>query len=119
MSNPKKALGTSLENRVVRKAKAAGLDAKKQPGSGVYHDFPADVVIESTLVECKVRAVERRVSGERYIQLDLAWMDQVVQQAEKAGYEMGVAVFQPKNGRKQYVLIQFEAFLSLLSHPTQ
>lgn len=54
-----KAKGRKLEAAVVQDLKSAGLEARLQPGSGIYRDFPHDV--EATLrgkrfiIECKAR----------------------------------------------------------------
>jgi Holliday junction resolvase len=111
-----KQLGTAGENRIVEQAKAHGLHAHRQPGSGIYKDYPADVVIEDkVLVESMVRAVEKSQPGERYVRLDLNWLEKVVDEAAGAGFEMGVVVLQPKGARRRYTLIDFETFLDLLS----
>jgi hypothetical protein len=61
-----------------------------------------------------VRAVRRGVEGERYYQLDLNWLDKVMKEAEVSGHDMGVVVLQPKGGRKQYAMIEFDTLLRLL-----
>jgi Holliday junction resolvase len=53
-----KAKGTLLEKRVMLDLQRAGAAARKQPGSGIYSAFPADVYAEipligPVLIECK------------------------------------------------------------------
>ena len=53
-----KAKGTRLETAVMLALKDAGAKARKQPGSGIYSAFPADVYAEvpglgPILIECK------------------------------------------------------------------
>lgn len=53
-----KAKGTRLEKAVQMALQAAGAEARKQPGSGIYSAFPADVYAEipglgPILIECK------------------------------------------------------------------
>ena len=53
-----KAKGTRLETAVVLALKDSGAKARKQPGSGIYSAFPADVYAEvpglgPILIECK------------------------------------------------------------------
>lgn len=55
-----KAKGTRLEAWVVQQLKEAGIDtARRQPGSGIYSDFPHDVFFHLDgrryVVECKAR----------------------------------------------------------------
>ena len=54
-----KAKGYRLEKDVVRLLKAAGVEARQQPGSGIYPDFLHDVALRVRgrryIVECKAR----------------------------------------------------------------
>jgi len=54
-----KAKGTRLEAQVVKDFQLAGLEARKQPGSGIYDAFPHDVELrlrgKRYIVECKSR----------------------------------------------------------------
>lgn len=45
--------GTRLESEIVKDLLASGVEARRQPGSGIYQDFPHDV--------------EARIRGRRYI----------------------------------------------------
>ena len=51
--------GTRLEQEVVKAFLDAGIPARRQPGSGIYADFPHDVEItpgdKRYIVECKAR----------------------------------------------------------------
>lgn len=54
-----KSKGARLENDVVKALKAAGIQARRQPGSGIYSDFPHDIEMRLDgrryIVECKAR----------------------------------------------------------------
>lgn len=54
-----KAKGRRLEQDVVDLLKKAGLQARRQPGSGIYSDFPHDVELNHNdrryIIECKSR----------------------------------------------------------------
>lgn len=49
-----------LEKELVKELQRYGLNARRQPGSGIYADFPHDVELEvgghRFIVECKARA---------------------------------------------------------------
>ena len=51
--------GTRLENEVVKLLEAYGISARRQPGSGIYSDFPHDVSMvheeKRYIIECKSR----------------------------------------------------------------
>jgi hypothetical protein len=98
MSNKRKALGRALEDRVVEKAKELGLEARVQPGSGVFKAYPHDAVIEHMLVECKVRATHLDAGGRRIISLDLNWLTKTLEDAEKAGFKGAVLIVNAKGG---------------------
>ncbi len=108
-----KSLGDSLENAVVEKARKAGKTAKKQPYSGATLKAQGDVVVNSTLVECKVRAPEI-VAGEKSFRFQLEWFDKVRIQAAAQGYERGVVVIRQKHSGKMMVLLDFDEFLEML-----
>jgi hypothetical protein len=53
-----KAKGTKLEKFVQKEFEKIGWRSRKQPGSGIYRDFPHDVMAESPngrryIIECK------------------------------------------------------------------
>ncbi len=108
-----KSLGDSLENAVKERAMKAGKAAKKQPYSGATLKAQGDVVINSTLVECKVRAPEI-IAGEKSFRFQIEWIDKVRIQAAAHGYERGVVVIRQKHSGKMFVLLDFEEFLELL-----
>jgi hypothetical protein len=114
MSNQRKALGSALESRVVERAQAAGLCASRQPGSGVFKDFPSDVRVEGGLVECKVRSAGVDAKGQRYLRIDLDWLRKVKEEAGRSGLEWAAVVVNPKGSRSPMVLLDLEFFLSLL-----
>ncbi len=110
----RKQLGTDLENAVVDEAKKAGFSSKKQPMSGQLKDFPADAVIDDVLVECKVRAVETKVSGAQSVSLDFNWLWKVTGEAKTHGFRFGVVVLRPKGLQRKIVSMRMEDFLDLL-----
>jgi len=69
VTSKEKKLGLAAENRTVRLAKAEGLNAKRQPLSGVLPDYPSDVIIEHDLLEVKVRTERLNAKGERIVPL--------------------------------------------------
>lgn len=115
MPNRVKQLGTSNEHRIVRKAQAAGLQARRQPLSGVLKDFPNDVQVENILVESKVRSAKVNAKGAKTLTLDLDWLHGVVGNAEKAGYDAGIVVAKAKGSERLYVLADLDFILSLLA----
>lgn len=54
-----KSKGTKLEKWVARELQSVGLRAHRQPGSGIYSDWPHDACFElnsnTYVVECKAR----------------------------------------------------------------
>lgn len=114
MPNRNKQLGTGLENRVVEKARGAGLDSRKQPLSGVIKDFPADVVIERVLAECKVRTAQIDAKGQRYVKLDMDWKEKVDTQASDHGFEAAVVVVNAKGSRNPQVIVSLDFLLKLM-----
>ena len=113
MTNKNKILGTAQETRIVKRAKDVGLEARKQPGSGVYKDFPADLVIGSGLGEAKTRS-SYEVAGRKVVQFELEWLKQVVRQSEENGFEWGAVFFHPKGTQEQYVFLTLDSFLELV-----
>lgn len=114
MTTRSKALGSGLERRVVDWAKRYGFDARRQPGSGVYADFPSDVLIETpvarVLAECKVRSTHPSVNEM------LGWLDGVQKHASRMPQgTTGVLVYNHKGSRKPKVILDLDAFLFLLA----
>lgn len=109
MSNQRKALGSGLETRVVKRATALGLSAHRQPGSGVFQEHPNDVVVEGLLGECKVRS--RHPS---YTEMQ-QWLEGCQQHAKKAGEFRGAfLVYNEKGSRTPRVLLDLDLFLDIL-----
>lgn len=54
-----KAKGTKLERQIVQELRDVGVDVRRQPGSGIYADFPHDVWFRlgerRYVIECKAR----------------------------------------------------------------
>lgn len=99
---------------MVKKARAKGLKATKQPLSGILPDYPNDVVIENGLYEVKRRVVRLNAKGARILSLDLDWLDGVQKNAKREGFE-GAAVFvRPANSPRLLVLVEDDFFLQLL-----
>lgn len=114
MANKSKSLGTALENRVVKKAQERGLTAKRQPLSGVLKEFPSDVVVENTLLECKVRG-DGTEGAEKSVRVEYAWLDKVRKLAQTNGNDLGAVVFNPKGGRTPMVLLDLDDLFYLLA----
>jgi hypothetical protein len=122
MSNARKALGKSLENKAAEMANAAGIFAQVQPLSGVLKDFPNDVVIDSpvvsVLVECKVRSAQIS-GGEKYITINLDWLKGCIANLARLSRwatGIGVVCFRAKRSQDLYVLLRYEDFLQLLEN---
>lgn len=115
MTTRSKALGSGLETRVVKRAERLGLTARRQPGSGVYREFPNDVLIEApglnVLIECKVRSTHPSMAEM------LAWLEQVEKNGRRLTYPgaMGAVVYNPKGSRKPKVLLDLDEFLGLVA----
>ena len=111
MTNKARALGNGLENRVVTRARKRGLAAWKQPGSGVYADYPNDVVVSTLLGECKVRSTLPSLAQM------FEWLEYVESNARKKKGEFDGAflVFNQKGGRKPKVMLDLDLFLKLLA----
>ena len=110
-----KDLGRSLEHRVAQRARAKGLEANRQPGSGQFSEFPADAVIASLLVECKVRSYATNAKGEDTIAFPIKALRKVQASAIVNGFEQGILVVNPKGSQSPFVLMDFDYFLGLLA----
>lgn len=115
MTSKQKKLGSALEHRVVERARSKQLEARVQPGSGIYHDHPSDCVVAHTLVECKVRSVEIDAKGNRTFRVDLDWWDRVKAAAHKASFDLAALVMNAKGSQKPMVLIDLDHYLDLLA----
>lgn len=109
-----KQLGRNLEHAVVAAAKASGHKAHRQPMSGRIASMPSDVVIDNLLVEAKVRAVRLDAKGARILSIDLDWLDGVLKNAEKHGFEAGIVVVRPKGSARLLCLVELPYFLGKL-----
>jgi hypothetical protein len=107
--NRNKRKGSAFESRVVARALKAGLEARKQPGSGVFNDYPNDLVIEGWLGEAKTRTDHPSLTQM------LAWLDGVQANAKK-GREFfgGFLVYNQVGSRKPIVMLSLDDFLSIL-----
>ena len=108
MTNRNRALGNGLEARVVSRAKERGLRAHQQPGSGIYKDYPNDVVVNGMLGECKVRTTLPSLA-----QL-LEWLAYVESNSKKGEYTGAFLVFNQKGSRKPKVMLDLDLFLDIL-----
>lgn len=114
MSNPRKALGSGLERRVVDRAKAHGLVAHKQPLSGSLRAYPNDVVVQldngdALLGECKVRSRHPAYSEMQ------EWLEGCQDNAKREHYEGAFLVYNVKGSRTPRVLLDLDLFLRLCS----
>lgn len=108
MTNKNRALGNGLESRVVTRARKRGLAAYRQPGSGVYADYPNDVVVATLLGECKVRSTLPSLA-----QL-FEWLGNAERNAQ-GKFEGAFLVFNQKGSRKPKVVLDLDLFLKLLA----
>ena len=114
MSNPNKRKGSGMEDRVVREAKKRELDARKQPGSGIYANYPSDVVVEQILVEAKTGYSRVNVAGEKIFSLNMTWLSKVEKEAQTHGFDNHALAFRPTGTTKCYAVIDLNFFLDLL-----
>lgn len=110
-----KDLGRSLEHRVAQRARAKGLEANRQPGSGQFSEFPADAVIANLLVECKVRSYATNAKGEDTIAFPIKALRKTQALALVNGFEQAILVVNPKGSHSPFVLMDFEWFLDVLA----
>ena len=115
MSNPRKTLGTALENRVVKRARAQGLKAHRQPLSGVLKEFPHDVVVEDLLIECKVRSPSISISGKKTLRFSLDYLRSVQADALKSGFAQGILIVNAKGDQRPLAVMDLDWFLTILS----
>ena len=119
MSNQRKSLGNAGEAGIVKRAIAAGLRAFRQPGSGQFQGYPADVVIETPmdriLVESKVRSLEITTKGKSTWTIDFNWLRKVVKEAKAQGFSHGALFARPKGSQERYVLVEEAVYLDLLN----
>lgn len=109
-----KTLGTALEHRIVERAQAAGHEASRQPGSGIFAAHPKDFILEDWLGEAKVRATRLNAKGERCITIDLDWLRGVQKAGKEHGFRGGILVVNPKGSRKPIVVLDLDDFLAML-----
>lgn len=119
MTNSKRVLGNAGEEGIVRRAIKAGLSALRQPGSGQFKDFPADLTLESgqlrVLGESKVRAATLSPKGKRSLTLDLDWLRKVVREAKEHGFHHAALFVRPKGTQgEHYVLLEEAIYFDLL-----
>jgi Holliday junction resolvase len=108
VTTQQKALGTGLEERVVKRARERGLEAARQPGSGIFPAFPNDVVVEGLLGECKVRSRHPNYSEMQ------EWLEGCQQNARRAHFRGAFLVYNVKGSRTPRVLLDLDLFLDLL-----
>lgn len=106
--------GNRLESRVVKAAQEAGLEARRQPGSGVYKNYPNDAVVAHTLLEMKCGYTELSASGEKSFRFQLEWIRNVMKHAKEQGFEGGAVIVRPDGSQTCYAVVEVEYLLSLL-----
>ena len=119
MANNNKSLGTGLETRVVKRARDRGLEASRQPGSGVFRDFPNDVVVEANvpglgvlrlLGECKVRSRHPNYSEMQ------EWLEAAQENAKKSKqFQAAFLTYNVKGSRIPRVMLDLDDFLDILA----
>ncbi len=106
--------GSGFESRIVREAQATGLNARKQPGSGVFKDFPNDAVIESILIEAKAGYTRLNVRGEKHFSLDVDWINKVLSHAKESGFDGWLLAMRPDGIRRWWLLGDGQFILDLI-----
>jgi hypothetical protein len=106
--NRNKELGSSLERRVVAKARRHGLTAQRQPLSGSLSEYPNDVVVEGLLGECKVRSIHPS-----YNEME-EWLAGCEEHAAEHKMLGGFLVYNPKGSKKPRVMLDLDLFFLLL-----
>jgi hypothetical protein len=119
MTNPKRALGNAGEAGIVKRAIAVGLSALRQPGSGQFKDYPADLTLDNgsirVLGESKVRSVHVTPSGAANWTINLDWLRKVVREARDHGFDHAALFVRPKRSvNDHFVLIEESVYLDLL-----
>lgn len=102
--------GTAFEKRVVERATKAGLDARKQPGSGQYEGYPNDVVVANWLGEC--RSYTDHPSMTKFME----WLADVQANSVKDKREGSFLVYNQIGSRRPIVMLRLEDFLFLLAN---
>ena len=93
-----KAKGTRLEQQVVKDLQGAGLEARRQPGSGIYSAFPHDV--------------EAKIKGKRYI-IECKQRKSSFKQLDGWMGAADLLVVRIDGGQSPRVYMSWEAFLSI------
>jgi len=113
MANRNKNLGTGLEVRVVNRAKKRGIEAKRQPGSGIFKAHPNDVLLRfeagQLLDECKVRSTPPSLAQM------LSWLDGAEANAARMGMLGAFLTYNHKGAPDPHVLLRLDLFLDLLA----
>lgn len=109
MTNKNRALGNGLESRVVARSLRRGLRAHRQPGSGVFREYPNDVVVERLLGECKVR------SDLPSLAKMFEWMENAQANAKRKRFVGSFLVFNRKGSRKPVVMMDLDLLLDILA----
>lgn len=107
-ANKKK--GSAFELRVVQRATKAGLEARKQPGSGQFEGFPNDVVVANWLGECKTYTDHPSMTK------FMEWLADVKANSVKDGREGSFLVYNQIGSRRPIVMLALEDFFFLLAN---
>lgn len=110
-----KDLGRSLEHRVANRARAKGLEAKRQPGSGMFQEAPHDVTFARILGECKVRSYTTNAKGEDSVTFPISALRKVQASAIKNEFEQGVLIVNAKGNHNPFILMDLDWFLGVLA----
>jgi hypothetical protein len=114
MANPNKTKGSNFERRIVKEALKSGLEARKQPLSGILPDYPSDVVIEQTLVEAKTGYTRETIKDGPVMSVRLEWLEKVKRLAKSKEFERGVLMIRPDGMTTPFVIMTLDNFLDLL-----
>jgi hypothetical protein len=118
LTTKQKAKGSHFEERIVADAHEAGLLARRQPGSGVFVDYPNDVIIEDILGEAKA-GYSTGAKETLSFRIQIKWLENVSIHAKKVGMWMGVLFFRPNGCIRYWVVLEKDKFLELLKENKQ
>jgi len=114
--NKNKDAGSNFEYRVRDKAIKAGIPARRQVLSGAMKDHPGDVIFAEKIIgECKLRTLQKLVSGDETFSFHMSWFDQVEQQAKDHKMDFGILLIQPKYKKKMLAIIDADILFSLIA----
>lgn len=118
MANKARSLGNAGEAGIVKRALSWGIKALRQPGSGQFKDYPADLTLEigqvKVLGESKVRALKVTPSGKTTWTIDFDWLRKVMREGAENGFHHAALFVRPKGSQDRFVLLDEGVYFVLL-----